>query len=83
MVLLSTSEPLPDPEALQFDVVAKASRDMQQPLERLLSDTSRGTRDASPAEMPTNWGISFDYAAQYSERSRTIVHWQLGPVEND
>ncbi len=57
MILLSTSQPLPDPGVLNFaGVVMQGTRGGESPLERLLSQTSAGTRGA-PGEVPTNWGI--------------------------
>jgi hypothetical protein len=58
LILLSTEQPLPDPFALNFDGVAsRGTRGATSPLEKLLSQTSGGTRGISePA--PTNWGIS-------------------------
>lgn len=58
LILLSTEQPLPDPFALNFDGVAsRGTRGVSSPLEKLLSQTSGGTRGMSePA--PTNWGIS-------------------------
>ena len=58
LILLSTEQPLPDPFALNFDGVAsRGTRGATSPLEKLLSQTSGGTRGVvEPA--PTNWGIS-------------------------
>jgi hypothetical protein len=58
LILLSTEQPLPDPFALNFDGVAsRGTRGATSPLEKLLSQTSGGTRGISEPE-PTNWGIS-------------------------
>jgi hypothetical protein len=58
LILLSTAQPLPDPSALNFEGVAtRGARGMDSPLEKLLADTSRGTRSLS-GEVPTNWGIA-------------------------
>ena len=58
MILLSTAQPLPDPYALNFEGVASRSstRGVASPLEKLLNQTSGGTRGFS-GEVPTNWGI--------------------------
>jgi len=57
LIMLSTAQPLPDPYVLNFDgVAARATRGTESPLERLLADTSSGTRGFS-SEVPTNWGI--------------------------
>jgi len=58
LILLSTAQPLPDPYALNFDGVAtRGSRGVESPLEKLLANTSSGTRGFS-GEVPTNWGIA-------------------------
>ncbi|MFZ0338193.1 MAG: caspase family protein [Terracidiphilus sp.] len=58
LILLSTEQPLPDPFALNFEGVAsRGTRGATSPLEKLLSDTSGGTRGMNEPE-PTNWGIS-------------------------
>ena len=58
LILLSTEQPLPDPFALNFEGVAsRGTRGASSPLEKLLSDTSGGTRGVLQPE-PTNWGIS-------------------------
>jgi hypothetical protein len=56
LVMLSTAQPLADPNALAFEGVAKTSRGAASPLEKLLTDTSRATRSA-PSEVPTDWGV--------------------------
>jgi hypothetical protein len=57
LILLSTAQPLPDPYALNFEgVAARGTRGSGSPLERLLNQTSGGTRGFS-GEIPTNWGI--------------------------
>jgi hypothetical protein len=57
LILLSTAQPLPDPYALNFEGVAqRGSRGMESPLQRLLNETSGGTRGFS-GEVPTDWGI--------------------------
>lgn len=58
MILLSTAEPLPDENVLNFDgvVTRGAESSPQTPLGQLLSDTSAGTR-GGPGEVPTNWGV--------------------------
>jgi len=56
--LLSTAQPLPDPYVLNFEGVAsRGMRGMESPLEKLLHNTSGGSRGFS-GEIPTNWGIS-------------------------
>jgi len=58
LIMLSTAQPLPDPYALNFEGVAtRGSRGMESPLEKLLANTSSGTRGFS-GEVPTNWGIA-------------------------
>ena len=57
LILLSTAQPLPDPYVLNFEGVAsRGTRGMESPLQKLLNDTSGGTRGFS-GEIPTNWGI--------------------------
>jgi hypothetical protein len=57
LILLSTAQPLPDPYVLNFEGVAsRGTRGMESPLQRLLNETSGGTRGFS-GELPTNWGI--------------------------
>jgi len=57
LVLLSTEQPLADPFVLNFEGVAsRGTRGVASPLERLLNQTSGGTRGFS-GEVPTNWGI--------------------------
>ncbi len=57
LILLSTAQPLPDPYALNFEGVAtRGARGVESPLEKLLTQTSGGTRGFS-GEVPTNWGI--------------------------
>ena len=57
LILLSTEEPLPDPYALNFEGVAsRSARGVESPLQKLLTDTSGGTRGPQP-EIPTNWGL--------------------------
>jgi hypothetical protein len=60
MILLTTSQPLPDPYVLDFAGVARAASrgSSQSPLEKLLSNASSGTRGGVPdADIPTDWGI--------------------------
>jgi len=58
LILLSTKQPLPDPFALNFEGVAsRGTRGATSPLEKLLDDTSGGTRGIREP-VPTNWGIS-------------------------
>jgi hypothetical protein len=58
LILLSTAQPLPDPYALNFEGVAtRGTRGVESPLEKLLANTSSGTRGFSD-EVPTNWGIA-------------------------
>jgi len=58
LILLSTAQPLPDPYVLNFEGVAsRGMRGMESPLEKLLHNTSGGSRGFS-GEIPTNWGIS-------------------------
>ncbi len=57
LILLSTEQPLADPYVLNFEGVAsRSSRGVSSPLEKLLNQTSGGTRGFS-GEVPTNWGI--------------------------
>jgi hypothetical protein len=57
LILLSTAQPLADPFVLNFEGVAsRGTRGVASPLERLLNQTSGGTRGFS-GEVPTNWGI--------------------------
>lgn len=59
--LISTSDPLPNPWALEFEgVTTRGIREgapPETPLQRLLGDASSGTRGLAPV-MPTNWSIS-------------------------
>jgi hypothetical protein len=57
LVLLSTAQPLPDPYVLNFEgVTSRGTRGTESPLEKLVGETSGGTRGFS-GEIPTNWGI--------------------------
>lgn len=57
LILLSTEQPLADPYVLNFEGVAsRSTRGVASPLEKLLNQTSGGTRGFS-GEVPTNWGI--------------------------
>lgn len=57
LILLSTAQPLPDPYALNFEGVARSgTRGMESPLQKLLTNTSSGTRGFSD-EIPTQWGL--------------------------
>ncbi|MGC9995072.1 MAG: caspase family protein [Terriglobia bacterium] len=57
LILLSTAQLLPDPDALNFEGVAsRGTRGTESPLQKLLTDTSGGTRGPQP-EIPTNWGL--------------------------
>ncbi len=57
LVLLSTEQPLADPYVLNFEGVAsRGTRGVASPLEKLLNQTSGGTRGFS-GEVPTNWSI--------------------------
>ncbi len=57
LIMLSTEQPLADPYVLNFEGVAsRGTRGVSSPLERLLNQTSGGTRGFS-GEVPTNWGI--------------------------
>jgi hypothetical protein len=57
LILLSTAQPLPDPYALEFEGVGNgASRGVESPLAKLLSDTSKGMRGPHP-EVTTDWGL--------------------------
>jgi hypothetical protein len=57
LIMLSTEQPLADPYVLNFEGVAsRGSRGVASPLEKLLNQTSGGTRGFS-GEVPTNWGI--------------------------
>jgi hypothetical protein len=59
LVLLSTSQPLPDPYVLNFEGVAsRGARGMETPLQKLLSDRSSGSSRGLEDEMPTDWGLS-------------------------
>jgi len=56
-LLLTTSTPLPDPDVLNFEGVARGgTRGVGSPLEELLRTTSSGSRGAS-AEAPTDWSL--------------------------
>jgi hypothetical protein len=58
MILLTTAQPLPDTSVLDFEGVRAASRGGQTPFEKLLSNTSSGTRGGKlDADIPTDWGI--------------------------
>ncbi|HZL49995.1 MAG TPA: hypothetical protein VFC37_03505 [Terracidiphilus sp.] len=58
LILLSTAQPLPDPYVLNFEGIAtRGTRGVESPLEKLLANTSAGTRGFS-GEVPTNWGIA-------------------------
>ena len=55
IILLSTSQPLPDPPALNFEGVAtRQVNAAQTPLQHLLARTSSGRRSLE-TEMPTDW----------------------------
>jgi hypothetical protein len=57
LILLSTEQPLADPYVLNFEGVAsRGTRGVASPLEKLLNQTSGGTRGFSGA-VPTNWSI--------------------------
>jgi Caspase domain len=57
LILLSTEQPLADPYVLNFEGVAsRGTRGIASPLEKLLNQTSGGTRGFSD-EVPTNWSI--------------------------
>jgi hypothetical protein len=57
LIMLSTEQPLADPYVLNFEGVAsRGTRGVSSPLEKLLNQTSGGTRGFS-GEVPTNWGI--------------------------
>ncbi len=59
VLLISTQEPLPDPNALNFEGVGTRNaltRGAYNPLQQLLSSTSSGTRGAIP-DIPSNWSI--------------------------
>ena len=57
LILLSTEQPLADPYVLNFEgVTSRSTRGVASPLEKLLNQTSGGTRGFS-GEVPTNWGI--------------------------
>lgn len=57
LILLSTEQPLADPFVLNFEGVAsRGTRGVSSPLEKLLNQTSGGTRGFS-GEVPTNWSI--------------------------
>lgn len=57
LILLSTEQPLADPFVLNFEGVAsRGAHGASSPLEKLLNQTSSGTRGFS-GEVPTNWGI--------------------------
>ncbi len=58
-ILLTTSTPLSNPDALNFDgVVRGGERGASSPLDALLGSTSAGTR-GSAAVMPTDWGVEY------------------------
>lgn len=57
LIMLSTEQPLADPYVLNFEGVAsRGTRGVASPLEKLLNQTSGGTRGFS-GEVPTNWSI--------------------------
>jgi hypothetical protein len=57
LIMLSTEQPLADPYVLNFEGVAsRSTRGVSSPLEKLLNQTSAGTRGFS-GEVPTNWSI--------------------------
>ena len=57
LIMLSTEQPLADPYILNFEgVTRRGERGAASPLERLLDQTSAGTRGFS-GEVPSNWGI--------------------------
>lgn len=59
LILLSTSQPLPDPYALNFEGVAsRGGRGVSTPLQNLLSGRSSGSTRGVEGEMPTDWGLS-------------------------
>jgi hypothetical protein len=56
-LLLTTSTPLPDPDVLNFEGVARGgTRGASTPLQELLQTTSSGSRGATP-EAPTDWSL--------------------------
>ena len=56
-LLLTTSTPLPDPDVLKFEGVARGgTRGVSSPLADLLQTTSSGSRGAT-AEAPTDWSL--------------------------
>jgi hypothetical protein len=58
LIMLSTSQPLPDPSSLTFEGVAtRGVRGVDSPLQRLLNNASSSTRGLSEPE-PTDWGIT-------------------------
>jgi hypothetical protein len=59
LILLSTSQPLPDPYALNFEGVAsRGGRGVGTPLQSLLSGRSSGSTRGVEGEAPTDWGLS-------------------------
>jgi hypothetical protein len=59
LILLSTSQPLPDPYVLNFEGVAsRGSRGAGTPLQALLSGRSSGSTRGVEGEVPTDWGLS-------------------------
>ena len=57
LIMLSTEQPLADPYVLNFEGVAsRGTRGVSSPLEKLLNQTSGGTRGFDQP-VPTNWGI--------------------------
>lgn len=59
LILLSTSQPLPDPYVLNFEGVAsRGARGIETPLQKLLSDRSSGSTRGLEGEAPTDWGLS-------------------------
>jgi hypothetical protein len=58
LIMLSTSQPLPDPSSLSFEGVAtRGVRGVDSPLQRLLTNASSSTRGLLEPE-PTDWGIT-------------------------
>jgi hypothetical protein len=59
ILMISTGEPLSDPYSLNFKGVAtRGGIGPQSPLQRLLSNTSSGTRGLDLGEVPTDWAVS-------------------------
>ena len=70
-LLLTTSTPLPDPDVLKFEGVARGgTRGVNSPLGELLQSTSSGSRGAL-AEAPTDWSLQL--VQMHSQPTTTLA----------